>query len=41
MQDFPPFFLLAGLLGIATALVWRIAGKGAVFPFGPALICAL
>lgn len=34
---FVPFLMLSGLLGIATALIWQIAGKGKLFPFGPAL----
>lgn len=32
-----PLMLLSGLLGIVTALVWRVLGRGAYFPFGPAL----
>ncbi|WP_185961468.1 A24 family peptidase [Telmatospirillum sp. J64-1] len=35
------FPLLAGLFGIATGLAWRALGRGAEFPFGPALIAAL
>lgn len=33
----PPLMLLSGLLGIFTALLWRLLRRGAVFPFGPAL----
>lgn len=31
------FFFMAGVIGIITALVWKILGKGKEFPFGPAL----
>jgi leader peptidase (prepilin peptidase)/N-methyltransferase len=34
-------FFYAGLVGIATAIVWRILGKGAKFPFGPALAISM
>ncbi len=32
-----PLFLYSGILGIITALIWRMLGKGPIFPFGPAL----
>ncbi len=32
-----PLMFLGGLLGIVTALIWRLAGRGERFPFGPAL----
>ena len=35
------FFLLSGLIGILTAIVWRLLKKGEVFPFGPSLAIAL
>jgi prepilin signal peptidase PulO-like enzyme (type II secretory pathway) len=35
------FFLLAGIIGIFSALIWRLMGKGVVFPFGPALAIAM
>ncbi len=35
------FLFLAGMIGIVTALVWRVLGKGIMFPFGPALAVAL
>ena len=38
---FVPFLFLSGVLGIVSALVWRVLGKGEVFPFGPALMMAL
>ena len=31
----------AGALGIISAFVWRMAGKGNLFPFAPAIILAL
>lgn len=33
----PAFLVLGGLAGIVLALLWRGAGRGRVFPFGPAL----
>jgi len=36
-----PFLLLGGILGIVFGLLWRLVGRGAVFPFGPALCAAL
>lgn len=41
VADWPPFLFYSGVLGIATALVWRALGKGAHFPFGPALALSL
>ena len=38
---FVPFLFLSGVLGIVSALGWRVLGKGEVFPFGPALMLAL
>lgn len=35
------FFLCSGLAGMLTALIWKLRGKGALFPFGPALAVAL
>jgi len=35
---FPFFILLAGTLGVGLGLIWQGLKKGAVFPFGPALI---
>jgi prepilin signal peptidase PulO-like enzyme (type II secretory pathway) len=35
------FFLLAGLFGVVTALVWKVLKKGERFPFGPALLLSL
>ncbi len=36
-----PFLFIAGLLGIATSLLWRALRQGALFPFGPALAIAM
>jgi prepilin signal peptidase PulO-like enzyme (type II secretory pathway) len=35
------FFILSGIFGIATAVVWRLLKKGKKFPFGPALLFSL
>lgn len=32
-----PFLFFSGVLGVVTAMFWRMAGKGEEFPFGPAL----
>lgn len=40
-EQWVAFPLLAGIAGILTGLLWRAAGRGAEFPFGPALIGAL
>ncbi len=37
----PVFFFLAGVAGIATGMVWRLMGRGVMFPFAPALVMAL
>ncbi len=36
-----PFLFLSGLLGIATALLWRLLKRGEYYPFGPALAASL
>lgn len=38
---FVPFLFLSGLLGILSAILWRILKRGEVFPFGPALMMSL
>jgi leader peptidase (prepilin peptidase)/N-methyltransferase len=38
---FVPFLFFAGVIGIATGLLWRFAGRGHIFPFGPALAFSL
>jgi len=35
------FIILAGLLGVVLGLGWRLSGRGATFPFGPALTLSL
>ena len=37
----PVFLVLSGACGVAFGLIWKTMGRGAVFPFGPALIAAL
>ncbi len=37
----PVFFFISGLIGIATALIWRACGLGQHFPFGPALVLSM
>ena len=41
LQAFGSFLVIAGLAGIGLGLAWRVAGRGSVFPFGPALCVAL
>ncbi len=36
-----PFLFYAGILGIMSAMLWRLLGRGAVFPFGPALALSM
>ena len=36
-----PFLFYAGLIGTLTAILWRLLGRGEVFPFGPALAISL
>lgn len=36
-----PFLFYSGILGILTAFLWKILGKGERFPFGPALAISL
>lgn len=40
-QAFVPFMFFAGVLGIMSAWIWRKAGHGERFPFGPALALSL
>lgn len=35
------FFLMSGLIGVVTAIMWKVLKKGEVFPFGPSLAMAL
>lgn len=41
LYPFVPFLFFAGLIGVIFGLAWRGLGKGAVFPFGPALAASL
>lgn len=41
LLSLPVFLFLAGMLGVLTALLWRLLGLGQHFPFGPALICSM
>ena len=36
-----PFLFFSGILGMGTALAWRLLGHGRKFPFGPALAASL
>jgi leader peptidase (prepilin peptidase)/N-methyltransferase len=36
-----PFLVVGGLIGVVFGMIWRVLGRGAVFPFGPALCVAL
>lgn len=40
-EQWVAFPLIAGVAGVTTGLLWRASGRGAEFPFGPALIGAL
>jgi leader peptidase (prepilin peptidase)/N-methyltransferase len=35
------YLMMAGVFGIVMGIIWRVSGRGAVFPFGPALCAAL
>lgn len=39
--SFVPFLFFSGVLGVVCGVLWRIMGRGAVFPFGPALALAM
>lgn len=41
LDALPVFILMSGLIGIVSALIWRLLGRGEYFPFGPALAMAL
>ena len=41
LKPIVPFLFFAGLFGVATGLLWRVIGKGPIFPFGPSLACSL
>lgn len=37
IEKLPVFLMLSGVAGIFIALIWKVLGKGNLFPFGPAL----
>lgn len=37
---FPAFLMASGIIGVLTGIVWKLRGKGELFPFGPAIIIA-
>lgn len=39
--SFVPFLFFSGVLGVVCGVLWRVIGRGAIFPFGPALVLAL
>jgi prepilin signal peptidase PulO-like enzyme (type II secretory pathway) len=41
ISTIPIFLLLAGILGVIFGGIWRLIGKGQVFPFAPALAVSL
>lgn len=40
-MPFVPFLFFSGVFGVVFGLLWRLMGKGPVFPFGPALAASL
>lgn len=40
-QTMVPYLFYAGLIGILTAIVWRLLGRGERYPFGPSLALSL
>jgi leader peptidase (prepilin peptidase)/N-methyltransferase len=36
-----PFLFFSGIFGTVFGLIWRVVGRGAIFPFGPALAVSL
>lgn len=41
LKPIVPFLFFAGIFGVVTGLIWRVQGKGPVFPFGPSLAMAM
>ena len=41
LSALPVYFIIAGLAGIFTAIIWRIVYKNPEYPFGPALAVAM
>jgi leader peptidase (prepilin peptidase)/N-methyltransferase len=40
-SGFIPLMVLSGFFGMGMSLLWRLAGRGKIFPFGPAILAAL
>lgn len=38
LSPFALFCMFSGLVGVAIGIIWNLAGRGRVYPFGPALI---
>ena len=41
IHDLPYLLIFSGIFGVLLGLMWRAVTKKKVFPFGPAIICAL
>ncbi len=41
VEPLVPYLFYSGVIGVVSALLWRMLGRGEVFPFGPALAIAL
>lgn len=41
IERLPVFLMFSGVAGIIIAVIWKISGKGKIFPFGPALSASL
>ncbi|MGE0753650.1 MAG: A24 family peptidase [Alphaproteobacteria bacterium] len=41
VDAFVPFMFYSGVFGVLFGLLWRMAGQGKIFPFGPALAVAM
>ena len=41
LANLPLYFVMSGLIGIITGIVWRVAFKKVEYPFGPALAIAM
>lgn len=40
-MNFVPFLFFSGVLGVLCGTLWRVVGRGQLFPFGPALAASL
>lgn len=41
ITPWPAYLFMAGVMGVVTGIIWRLAGNGPRFPFGPALAASL